>query len=123
MLGRLLGHSGAWASYQDAVPSHPFSPLQLQLTVHAEFLPVVLPAAGLGGVCVCDLRLCEGESPSHASRTASSQWLRPLLTPEQAQLETRLFLLAALLTLVNLCNKIAIAVSVSEGTGGPLARA
>lgn len=35
-----------------------------QLPVHAEFLPVVFPAAGLGGVCVRDLRLCEGESSS-----------------------------------------------------------
>lgn len=54
--------------YQDAVPSHLFSPLHSQLPGHAEFLPVVFPAAGLGGVCVCDLRLCEGESPSHASQ-------------------------------------------------------
>lgn len=77
MLGRLLGHSGAWTSYQDAVPSYLFSPLHSQLPGHAEFLPVVFPAAGLGGVCVCDLRLCEGESPSHAS-----QWQRPLLRPE-----------------------------------------
>lgn len=81
--GRLLGHSGAWASYQEiAVPSHPFSLLHPQLPVHAELLPVMFPAAGLGGVCVCDLRLCEGESPSHATQRASSQWPRPLLTPE-----------------------------------------
>lgn len=40
-----------------------FSPTRPQLPVHAELLPVVFPATGLGGVYICDLRLCEGESP------------------------------------------------------------
>lgn len=79
-LGRLRACSGARASYQGTVSSHLFS--FPQLPVHAEFLPVVFPAAGLGGVCVCDLRLCEGECPLHATQRAVYQWQRPLLRPE-----------------------------------------
>lgn len=79
-LGQAPGTQWGWGLLPGWVPSHSlFFP---QLRVHAEFLSVVFPAAGLGGVCVCDLRLREGESPSHATQRASYQWQRPLLRPE-----------------------------------------
>lgn len=42
-------------------------PLSFQLRVHVEFLPDLFPAADLGGVCVRDLFLREGESSLHLS--------------------------------------------------------
>lgn len=69
---RALGSgSGPLGTSRDAVglrlPARMWLLLTLlipQLPVHAEFLPVLFPAAGVGGVCVRDLRLCEGECPS-----------------------------------------------------------
>lgn len=62
------------------LPPHPFLP---QLRVHAEFLPDLFPAADLGGICVCDLLLREGESSRHLgqhlllSPPSHCQGLRP----------------------------------------------
>lgn len=48
-------------------PKIPPPPLFFQLRVHVEFLPDLFPAADLGGICVRDLFLREGESSSHLS--------------------------------------------------------
>ena len=78
---------------QDSPP-----PLSFQLRVHVEFLPDLFPAADLGGICVRDLLLREGESsfylnPSCLLPSLPSPLIGPLPGAGESHLGSRCLML------------------------------
>lgn len=79
-------------------PQNSPPPVSFQLRVHVEFLPDLFPAADLGGICVRDLLLREGESslylnPGRLLPSLPSPLMGPLPGPGESHPGSRCLML------------------------------